>query len=201
MLKPTIILLIAASFSCACAPLRLSARQSLRESNQKQRAAMDEMLVSVNTIKSQLADLISRSMFSDTSDLMVETEKITECFSKPDSLEKEPVILSRTTEKTSARKKYGVNKSAETTASVASFSSDTLSIRETVREQSKEVSASDLKIDVKKKTGLSWYQKGLIYLGSITLAYGALNLALKFYMPQSGGILTLLKNLLNKIKI
>ena len=109
--------------------------------------------------------------------------------------------MSRTVEKSSAKKKNGVYTTSEANVAMTSSSSDTSSLKQTSAAKTAGQTASESKNLSVKKTGLSWYQKGLVWFGSAALAYVVIRLALLYFKPQLSGIATLIKNLLNKIKI
>lgn len=201
MLRTTSLLLITAALLSSCAPQRLSSRQSLKESSHSQYDTMEDIQQSISSIRTQLLDLSSMLNISDTSTLVIETEKVTEVFDSTRILGQEPQILTRTLEKSTARKKYGVNTSSETKMNVASTCADTASAWQNTRVQGLEQSDLQTKTETSRKKGLKWYQKGLIWVGSGALVLIAVKLASVYFKPQLSGISTLFRNLLNKIKI
>ena len=185
----------------SCAPQRLSSRQSLKESSHSQYDTMEDIQQSISSIRTQLLDLSSMLNISDTSTLVIETKKVTEVFDTTRIQGQEPQILTRTLEKSTARKRYGVNTSSETQMNISSTSADTASAWQNTRVQSSEQSDLQTKTETSRKRGLKWYQKGLIWVGSGALLLLAGKLASVYFKPQISGISTLFRNLLNKIKI
>lgn len=200
MRKYTSFLLITAALLSSCAPQRLSARQSLTESSHYQSDSMKALALSVNSIRTQLLDLSSRLNLSDTSTLEVESERITEVFDTSSS-DGSSKVLSRTIEKSSARKKYGVFQASDSKVTSSSSSADTTLVFESIQSKAAGALNVETKVSTSKKTGLAWSQKGLIYIGASALACVLLRLAFIFFKPQLSGIATTIKNLLNKISI
>ncbi len=201
MLRKTSLLLITAALLSSCAPQRLSARQSLKESSHSQYDTMEEVRQSISSIRKQLLDISSKLNISDTSTLIIETERVTEVFDTAKVQGQQPQILTRTLEKSSARKRYGVTTSSETQMEVSSMSSDTASNRQNTRVQSLEQSDIQAKTSISQKKGLKWYQKGLIWVGAGALVLIAGRLASIYFKPYLSGLSTLFRNLLNKIKL
>ena len=198
MLRYTPFLLVTVALLCSCAPQRLSARQSLEESSHYQSDSIKALALSVNSIRTQLLDLSSRLKLSDTSTLEVSSERITEVLDTSSGAIK---VLSRTIEKHSARKKYGVFQTSDSRMAASSSLTDTTSVFQSF--QSKATGSLNVETSVSsiKKTGLAWWQKGLMYFGISAMGYVLLRLAFIYFKPQLSGIATTIKNLLNKILI
>ncbi|MBE6245592.1 MAG: hypothetical protein E7108_08760 [Bacteroidales bacterium] len=199
MHRYTSFLLITAALLSSCAPQRLSARQSLTESSHYQSDSMKDLALSVNSIRTQLLDLSSRLNLSDTSTLEVESERITEVLDTSSGGSSK--VLSRTIEKSSARKKYGVFQTSDSKVTSSSSSADTTLVSESIQSKAAGSSNVETKVSTRKKTGLAWWQKDLIFIGASALACVLLRLAFIFFKPQLSGIATTIKNLLNKISI